>query len=326
MKIEWSFRIAGSLLLALAGWSGIARAADSESCGDVLRYASRDVTSSVTYSDLRKAYYNQVCTSTTSSGGLSFGDASIALGLSYSSKDDYCQHEQSWASSTNYSRQDASLVVSGALTAYVQCRALSRAGINTYITVPPTDSPAVFSVQISRSSATPVSVSAVRLSDPAAVSCSAAAGGQTRPIQGLVTNINYALPQSDARWSLSCTRKGTANTTGTSYNPVQLIVSTTQGDLPVAFSGVGLAANVWANTLRGEITAQINSLNTDLNNLASGLRVGGGIAQRDAGGFSTSTWLCPAGSYMVAVDYQLDGGGPHGITSWLHPVCRKVTP
>ncbi|WP_417307925.1 hypothetical protein [Devosia sp.] len=31
---------------------------------------------------------------------------------------------------------------------------------------------------------------------------------------------------------------------------------------------------------------------------------------------------CPAGSYMTGMLWQVDSGGPHGIISWLGPVCK----
>jgi hypothetical protein len=314
--------IVRNIFLLFVFLCGLAQAEDPESCGDILRYASRDVTSSVNFSDVRKYYYNQVCKNASTGAGLSFGDADLSLGLSYSSKDDYCANEKTFDLSTNYSRQDASIVVGTALSAYVQCRSLSSAGINTYITVPPTANPIVFSVQISRSSANPVTITQVRLSDSSGVSCSTTVRGKIKPLEGLVTDIGYALPQSSARWALSCTRQSTAGTSGTTFNPIQLIVSTTQGDLPVSFSGVGLAANNWASDIKGQISVTQDAVSR----LTNDLKTGGATHHLANGGFSTSTETCAPGTYMVAADFQLDSGGPHGITSWIHAVCRSITP
>ena len=33
---------------------------------------------------------------------------------------------------------------------------------------------------------------------------------------------------------------------------------------------------------------------------------------------------CPDGSFMVGALWQVDGGGPHGIMSWVSPVCRMI--
>jgi hypothetical protein len=41
-------------------------------------------------------------------------------------------------------------------------------------------------------------------------------------------------------------------------------------------------------------------------------------------GGNTPMTPCPRGSFLVAVNRQTDGGGPHGITSWLFPVCRPL--
>jgi hypothetical protein len=39
---------------------------------------------------------------------------------------------------------------------------------------------------------------------------------------------------------------------------------------------------------------------------------------------NSRTATCPPGTTMVAVLFQSDGGGPHGITSFLSPVCRTL--
>ena len=39
---------------------------------------------------------------------------------------------------------------------------------------------------------------------------------------------------------------------------------------------------------------------------------------------NTVSASCPAGSFMIALQSQLDNGGPHGITSWIQPVCRTM--
>lgn len=33
---------------------------------------------------------------------------------------------------------------------------------------------------------------------------------------------------------------------------------------------------------------------------------------------------CPAGYYMVGARWRSDPGGPHGILSWIGPICRRV--
>lgn len=34
--------------------------------------------------------------------------------------------------------------------------------------------------------------------------------------------------------------------------------------------------------------------------------------------------LCPPSTYMVGARWQVDGGGPHGIMSWIGPICRTM--
>lgn len=42
-----------------------------------------------------------------------------------------------------------------------------------------------------------------------------------------------------------------------------------------------------------------------------------------AGQANEQTTLCPPGTYMVGVRYQIDNGGAHGITSHLFPIYRR---
>jgi hypothetical protein len=38
---------------------------------------------------------------------------------------------------------------------------------------------------------------------------------------------------------------------------------------------------------------------------------------------NSQTTLCPSGTYMVGLRYQIDTGGPHGITSHMWPIYRQ---
>lgn len=314
--------IAGAILIVNTILVPSAQAQQTENCGDILRYASRNITSSVSFADLRKYYYSNVCSSNQTGLGISFKDATDALGLTYSNKDDYCRGEKSFDSSNTYSRQDASLVVNGALTAYVQCRTLSSQGINTYVSIPPADTPTVFSIGISRSSANPVTITAVRIDRPSAVNCAAVSGNKTTEMKTSLTRINVALPQSDDRWSLTCSRVGQSVTDGTSFDPVQVILSTTRGDFPFSLVGGGLAANNWAQSIKDSIAKLDSETKKSANDLVSNLKKAG--ATHNAGQFNYEISQCPAGQYLVGLRQQLDSGGPHGITSWLAPICRDI--
>ena len=38
---------------------------------------------------------------------------------------------------------------------------------------------------------------------------------------------------------------------------------------------------------------------------------------------NANTAHCPPGTYMVGIRYQIDDGGPHGMTSHLYPIYRR---
>ncbi len=52
------------------------------------------------------------------------------------------------------------------------------------------------------------------------------------------------------------------------------------------------------------------------------LRVGTEIIPAPGGNGQSKT--CPEGSVMVGFLFQADSGGPHGIISWVSPVCRTM--
>ncbi len=250
----------GSVLfgLALVSFSTSLRA--DEQCGDILRYAARDVKSQVTFSDQRKYYYQKVCKDSSSGLGIDYKDATSLLGLSYTSKDDYCKNEQSFDTNTSYSRIDSSLVVQNALDAYVQCRALNVKGIATSMTMPPGDNPTVFSIGVQRVSSEPQMVQYVSL-DPDIVSCTMQKDGELHQLNKKANAISFVLPESKAKWSMVCTRNAISDANGNkSYGQVQLILATTAGDLPISLPGIGLASNNWASDLRKENNVVSNKL------------------------------------------------------------------
>lgn len=247
-----NYYLAASFILATLSQFSLAETL--EQCGDILRYAARDISSQVTFSDQRKYYYQQLCKNSSNGFGLDYKDAQTVLGFSYSSKDDYCKAEQSFDTNTNYSRIDSNLVVRNALDSYVQCRALSKEGISTSVTMPPSNNPLIFSLGIKRTSSNPQTIQTVTI-DPDVVSCSTQKNGRSFLLNKKVNDISYKLPNSEARWTMSCTRKNTSDTNGNkTYMPVQLIVTTTAGDLPIALSEMGLAASNWANDLNNRIS------------------------------------------------------------------------
>jgi hypothetical protein len=49
-----------------------------------------------------------------------------------------------------------------------------------------------------------------------------------------------------------------------------------------------------------------------------------GIEIIPAPGGNGKSRTCPEGSVMVGALWQVDGGGPHGILSWVSPICRTM--
>lgn len=150
--------ISVALGLLAAGVGSSATAESKESCGDILRYASRDVRKDVSFSDLRLYYFQKVCKSDDSSVGMSYGDATQALGFNFTSKSEYCKAEESATKDTKFTQADSSLVVRNSLDAYVACRGISDKGVDMSVVLPPVDAPTVFSISVQRRSAQPQSV------------------------------------------------------------------------------------------------------------------------------------------------------------------------
>jgi hypothetical protein len=303
------FPMAASILLS--GLAPLASAEEVESCGDILRYASRDVRHDVSFSDQRKYYYQNVCKMAGSGFGIDYKDASSALGFSYSSKDEYCKAEQSLNTNTNYNQADSSLVVRSSLDAYVACRALSAKGVATSISMPPGETPTVFSISVKRLSSLPQSVDSLAI-DPEAVSCSSQNNGQVQSYDKAFNVVGFQLPQSEAQWSLLCTRKAAVNSNGNrTYGSVQLILTTSSGALPISLPQAGYASGAWATELQGETAAISKKLTSVETSLA---------AQKLIAQCSGDGWLprpaapaCPSGFKDSGQFTHSAPGGPHGF-------------
>jgi hypothetical protein len=263
MKITFALLVA----TVVSGITSPAMAQEAESCGDILRYASRDIRRDVSFSDQRKYYYQKVCKSSSSGFGVDYKDAASALGLSYSSKDDYCKAEQSFDTSTAYNQADSSMVVRNSLDAYVACRALSAKGVATSVSLPPSDTPTVFSISVQRRSSVPQTIDSLAF-DPTTVTCNSQNNGQIQSFEKAFNAVGFQLPQSEAQWSLVCTRKPAVDPNGNrTYGPVQLILTTTSGALPISLPQIGYAAGAWASEIRSESAAlskKLTSVETTL--------------------------------------------------------------
>lgn len=300
-----------ALTLLTVGIVSNATAQTNESCGDILRYSSRDVRKDVSFSDLRLYYYQKVCTSDSADVGISYGDASEALGFNFKSKSDYCKAEEVATKDTKFSQVDSSIVVRNSLDAYVACRAISDKGVEMSVVLPPVDSPTVFSISVQRRSAQPQSVNSLVI-DPDAVICSAEKDGQQQAFDKQFNLIGYNLPQSDAKWSLLCTRKASVDgNNNKTYPPTQLILTTSAGALPVYLPQSSYASGSWTSQLRGEVVALTKKLSI-LDGQLAGQKI---IAQCSGDG-----WLprppapaCPA-NYKDSGQFSHSApGGPHGF-------------
>jgi len=266
-KLRFGWLTAALSVSVCIGSQALAQGA--ENCGDILRYASRDYSRTVSYNDQRKYFYKAVCQDESSGFGVSFKDASQALGLNYSSKDNYCSEEKKFDQATSYNRTDSNIVVTAALETYAQCRALEGQGIVTRLTTSGGGDVTAFQLSVHRTGAFSRAVSTVTVDDPTAVDCTFKGGpGASTPVTAVHTDVDYALPENGGTWSLSCTRKGTKTTSGDmTYPRVRLIVGTTAplGGIAINFEETGLAGSAWANELKAQLTA--------LNGRVSGIKI-----------------------------------------------------
>lgn len=257
------------LILALAIVYPNSTMADQgqENCGEILRYSSRNITHKVSGSDQRKYYYKQICEHSGIGVGIDYKDAEAVFGFSFSSKDEYCSNEKKYDLNTSYTSESSNLVVAESLSAYVKCRALNKEGINTAITLSSPIDPVMFSIAINRASQYPVTINDVRL-DPKLVECTSRIDEKLKRLISSSNLISYALPESSEKWTMSCTRKPRIDSNlSKSFDPVQLIVTTSAGDLPLSLNGFGLVADVWASDLRYEINSIGQSVDKKLSNV-----------------------------------------------------------
>jgi hypothetical protein len=74
--------------------------------------------------------------------------------------------------------------------------------------------------------------------------------------------------------------------------------------------------------LEAALAKQSTAATAALNAKFKTLRGGSAEETPKPGGNGRSA-VCPKGRYMVGTLWQSDGGGPHGILSWISPICRK---
>lgn len=304
------------------------RAESTELCGDILKYASRDVQSQVTFNDQKKYYYEKVCKDSNAGLGINYKDAASVLGLSYLSKEAYCNDQQSFNTNTSYSRADSSYVVRNALDAYVQCRALNEKGITTSVTMPPTDNPTLFSIGIQNNGPFAPIIQTVSF-DPDSVSCTTQKGKKLSTLNKNVNNISYVLPYNKDKWSLLCNRKANSDVDGNkTYGPVQLIVTTTAGDLPISLSAIGIASENWASGLRSEnflISQKLDVLSQRLDAFRNEVSSPSIIAQCSGDNYfpRPAAPSCPAGYADSGQFTHSAPGGPSGFGGHCR-VCLKI--
>jgi hypothetical protein len=99
--------------------------------------------------------------------------------------------------------------------------------------------------------------------DPTTVSCNAQNNGQAQSLDKNFNVIGFQLPQSDAQWSLICTRKPVVDSIGNrNYGPVDLILTTSAGALPISLPQIGYAAGAWVSELRSDTTTLAKKLSS----------------------------------------------------------------
>lgn len=77
-----------------------------------------------------------------------------------------------------------------------------------------------------------------------------------------------------------------------------------------------------------EATTSIKALTAEYESLRKALEeppIANDIRDPGATDGNADTTHCPANTYMVGIRYQIDKGGPHGITSHLYPIYRRFT-
>ena len=89
----------------------------NDPCAAVLTATGRNEFRNVQESDLRAYFYKQTCGNKATDPGLSFAAAQTSLGLSYSSRDEYCNAEQSQNAQHYFNYQATSMVVEKSLEA-----------------------------------------------------------------------------------------------------------------------------------------------------------------------------------------------------------------
>lgn len=216
--------------------------------------------------DEREAYhYRRACGSTSVDAAGEFQKAQLVLGLTYASRQEYCDAQAAKYRSYVFDYTATSTVVEKALQVWLECVRINDAGI----VATPIIEPEQFTLTLARGSLTTGSVNWVRAN--AGTKCFGKLGGKLSPIK---ENINLKLPEAEA-WTLVCDRQAidSAAVVGAKVYPATIItVDTAVGAFQMRLPEEQVGPERWASDIARRLAAlesNARKLDTDIQRTAA---------------------------------------------------------
>lgn len=294
-------------------------------CNAALTVTGRNELLRVSESDRRAYFYRQVCQSQATSAGFSFESVKVALGLTYSSQQQYCEAERSQWENYQFDYLQTSTVVEKALDSWLACLKLTRSGI----IMTPQLEPTRLILDLERGGRARGVVRGVVAT--AGTVCKGHLpnrnGGATTS-QVLSDSINFQLP-TDETWTVICDRTALPSAVqpdAVVYPATTITLDTTEGAFSMTLEQSPLATERWAN----EISSTLAALRTDLTAhgaLLSALQASK-LSSAQLSNNHEVTWHyindwveCPEGWVLYRV-----GTGSQYFNGEIRGSCRQLVP
>lgn len=251
------YRTSLLLVLSLLLLPAHAEAQGADQCSTAVTQAGRNELLQVSDVDVRSYYYQKICQTDATSIGLNYSNvvkellsqASSLLGVTYSSKSEYCREEEKYFSAHTYNYLRTSLVVEKALDNWLECIRITSKGIKV---VPTIETPRVV-LGVERAGRTAGVISGV--STTPGIACEAMlykrTGTAVKQERVDLSKSGVVLPEVEAV-SIICDRSGTASTEetgGTVYPAGMITLITSEGPFNFRFDEEQKGPEKWARSI-----------------------------------------------------------------------------
>lgn len=262
-------------LMVLASVQASAEAADR--CAGALTQTGRNQLLQVSQKDREAYHFRRTCEMTGVDSDGEFSYAKVALGLTYSSRREYCDAERSRLRGHEFDYTNTSTVVESALRSWLACVELTENGIQ----LTPVITKGMVQLSLRRQGTAKGLIRGLTVKAPAYPGHQGATcrGVIKRKSRELGRDFNFKLP-SDEEWTITCERNSVetrAQEGDLVYPETEIGLDTSQGGFSITLQEEPVGSEVWATEIYERISAAEHQHSSDV------ARLKGDIAGNDKG-------------------------------------------